>query len=165
MCVCLCTCDLCMCMCVHVVYVCAWLCMCVCVHAHIHVGGSRNLTLGSFLRHSTLSFLWAMCSESSAHQCIKLAEHWARGTWLILGHFSFLFYCCLRTLTKNNLEKPALVSSDRLLSIMKGRQGRNSGRNQRQELKQRPCENTAYWLAQTFSLHSKPPVHGWHCPQ
>ena len=164
MCVCLCTCDLCMCMCVHVVYVSAWLCMCVCVHAHIHVGGSRNLTLGSFLRHSTLSFLWAMCSESSAHQCIKLAEHWARGTWLIRGRFSLLFYCCLRTLTKT-------LWKSQHWSHLTG-YCPSSGKA-RQKLRQKPKAGTeakamgqcCLKFSQTFSDHSKPPVHGWHCPQ
>ena len=164
MCVCLCTCDLCMCMCVHVVYVSAWLCMCNCVHAHIHVGGSRNLTLGSFLSHCTLSFLWAMRSESSAHQCIKLAEHWARGTWLIRGRFSLLFYCCLRTLIKNTLEKSTLVSSDRLLSII-GKARQKLGQKPKAGTEAKAMGPCCLKLAQTFSDHSIPPVHGWHCPQ
>ena len=34
-----------------------YVCMCFCVHVHIYVSGTRNLTLGFFLSHSTLSFL------------------------------------------------------------------------------------------------------------
>lgn len=66
-CVCLFVCVfMCVNMCVHVIYVCVcvymWfmsgtVMMSACVHVPIYVGGSRNLTLGFFLSHCTLSIL------------------------------------------------------------------------------------------------------------
>ena len=49
----------------------------------------------------------------------------------MLGSLSFLFYSCVRTLTKNHFRKALIYLTFRLLSIMKWRQGRNPGRNEK----------------------------------
>jgi hypothetical protein len=73
----------------------------------------------------------------------------------------------INTMAKNNLGRKEFISYCTVESIIKGSQGRNS----RQELKQRPGRNTAYWLAfqvqvqQPFLYLPGPPAQEWHSPE